>query len=475
MSPKLFISYSWSSPEYEQQILNIATDLRGAGVDVILDKWDLREGHDATAFMEKMVADENIKKVAIFCDQIYKSKADGRKGGVGTETQIISAEVYKSQDQSKFVAVVMERDGAGSACVPIYYTSRIYIDLSDAGTFAIEFERLLRWIYDKPLLLKPELGNTPAFLTETEATIRLATAVQARRAQDAIRNNRNNALPATQEYFDTFAAEFEKLRLASGGQDDFDENMVKSIEAFIPYRDEMIDILSNLALYRYGNDTYRLIHRLFEKLLPFLERPPHITRWNPTDFENFAFIVHELYLYAIAILIRHERFEAITTVTSDFFVPSDSRNEEMLPYDRLRGNIRLLEHRNTRLGLRRLSVRADMLKERCSGLPLRFSDIMQADLILFLRSHLASNPRRTWYPETLLYSDENRGAFEIFARARSTGYFENLKKVLGISDKQQLNDLVHGFQSGQRRLPAWDFTEIDLVTLIGLDKLATQP
>ena len=55
MNPKLFISYSWSSEEHGQLVIDLATSLRESGVDVILDKWDLREGNDATAFMEKMV------------------------------------------------------------------------------------------------------------------------------------------------------------------------------------------------------------------------------------------------------------------------------------------------------------------------------------------------------------------------------------------------------------------------------------
>lgn len=64
-NPKLFISYSWSSPDHEQWVLDLATELREDGVDVILDKWDLKEGHDAHAFMEKMVTDPGIKKVAL--------------------------------------------------------------------------------------------------------------------------------------------------------------------------------------------------------------------------------------------------------------------------------------------------------------------------------------------------------------------------------------------------------------------------
>lgn len=51
----------------------------------VLDKWDLREGHDAYAFMERMVNDSQIRKVVLVCDEVYARKADGRSGGVGTE------------------------------------------------------------------------------------------------------------------------------------------------------------------------------------------------------------------------------------------------------------------------------------------------------------------------------------------------------------------------------------------------------
>ena len=108
-APKLFMSYSWTSPSHEEWVLSLATELRETGVDVTLDKWDLKEGHDSQAFMEKMVTDPEIKKVALICDRMYAEKADGRKGGVGTETQIISPEIYAKQDQNKFVAVLPER------------------------------------------------------------------------------------------------------------------------------------------------------------------------------------------------------------------------------------------------------------------------------------------------------------------------------------------------------------------------------
>ncbi|RAK10235.1 SEFIR domain-containing protein [Halanaerobium saccharolyticum] len=160
-NPKLFISYSWSSPDHEEWVLNLAEELVAAGVNVILDKWDLKEGNDAYAFMEKMVTDPDINKVILICDKEYAEKADDRSGGVGTETQIISQEIYEEVDQNKFVGIVKERDEDGKAYLPTYYKSRIYIDLSDEEEYAKNFERLVRWIYDKPLHIKPPIGEKP--------------------------------------------------------------------------------------------------------------------------------------------------------------------------------------------------------------------------------------------------------------------------------------------------------------------------
>jgi len=103
MSPKVFISYSWSSPVHQSLVLSWAERLIADGIDVVLDKYDLKEGHDKYAFMERMVTDASVTHVLVLCDQIYSEKADARKAGVGTESQIISKEVYEKVDQSKFV------------------------------------------------------------------------------------------------------------------------------------------------------------------------------------------------------------------------------------------------------------------------------------------------------------------------------------------------------------------------------------
>ena len=120
MNPKAFISYSWTSPAHQEWVLRLATELQESGVDVTFDKWDLKEGHDAHAFMERTVTDPTIEKVIVVCDKIYAEKADGRSGGVGTEAQIITPELYGRKSQDKFVAVIAESDSQGLPCLPTF-------------------------------------------------------------------------------------------------------------------------------------------------------------------------------------------------------------------------------------------------------------------------------------------------------------------------------------------------------------------
>ena len=477
-SPKLFVSYSWSSPEREEWVLNLATALRDNGVDVILDKWDLKEGQDAHAFMEKMVTDPKISKVAIVCDHLYAEKADGRSGGVGKETQIISAEVYEKQDQNKFVAIVVEKDEMGKPFLPTYYRSRIYIDLSDNDLYAKNFEQLLRWVFDKPLYIKPELGKKPAFLSDT-APITLGTTSTFRRALDAIRNNKDYCRGSLRDYFDALAISLERFRIAPG-DGEFDDKVVESIDKFIPYRNEAIEIFLALAQYRDTSDSHQQLHRFFERLIPYMYRPEDVSSWRDWDFDNFRFIVHELLLYAIASLLRYECFAAVSyLLRQEYYVEKGHLESSinMVPFSVFHEYMKSLEHRISRLKLRRLSLRADLIEQRSKASGIAFRQIMQADFVLFVRNCfdvLRAGGSQRWWPETLLW--ERHGTpFEIFARGQSKEYFEKLKCLFDIKDKKDFEPLLQALKERRLRTPRWDFGSFDPAVWLGYEMLETRP
>lgn len=479
-NPKLFISYCWSSPEREQWILKLATELRETGVNVIFDKWDLKEGHDALKFMEKMVTDPEIKKVAIICDRTYMEKADSRSGGVGTETQIISPEIYAREDQNKFVVIVAERDENGEAYLPTYYKSRIYIDLSESDLYATNFEQLLRWIYDKPLYIKPKIGKKPAFLSETDS-INLGTSVKYKRALDAIRNNRGYAKGALDDYFQTFVVNLEEFRI-SNVEGEFDDEVIKNIDNFLPYRNEALTIFLAIAQYRNIPEAWQQLHKFFENIIPYMDNPKGTLARMESDFDNFRFIIHELFLYAISSLLKYECFDAVTyLICQHYFVEknNDYNKNVMEPFTVFLKNTYSLGHRNERLKLKRTSLRADLLKQRSKTSGIKFMQLMQSDFILFIRDCfdvIKYQQHQDWWPTTLLYFERHNGTLEIFARAQSKEYFSKIKCIFDIGDKKDFILLFESFKKKELTLPSWGVFPYSFnpEILLGFERLATR-
>ena len=165
-SPKVFISYAWGSEEYQAKVLALASDLMGDGINVVFDRWSLKEGHDTYAFMEQSVTDTEITNVLILLDPNYEKKANARDGGVGTETQIISPEVYNKVKQDKFLPVIFERGENGEIPKPQYLKGMLHFDLSKEDSYDLEYQRLVRRLYGIEVVKKPDLGNAPSWLEE---------------------------------------------------------------------------------------------------------------------------------------------------------------------------------------------------------------------------------------------------------------------------------------------------------------------
>ncbi len=477
-SQKLFVSYSWSTPEHEDWVLALAHQLSEAGVQVILDKWDLKEGHDANAFMERMVNDPSVTKVIMVSDKVYADKANGRAGGVGTETQIISKEVYESQNQEKFVAVLPERDEGGKPYLPTYYGSRVYIDLSDPSHYAENLEKLLRWIYDKPLHVRPEIGRRPAFLDDG-SRVRLGTETSFLRALDAIKGAKSFAPGATDEFLLQFADHLQRFRLEPPAEVvTFDDIIVQSIDEFIPYRNQIIDLTRAVAQYAPTQEYGDKIHRFFERLIPYMSQPKEAGQWNEFQSDNLKFIVHEMFLYVLAVLLDNDRFDIVNQLLiTPYYVPGRSEygKDATVTFGEFCKYTRSLEYRNQRIKLNRLSVRADMLSKRSEGSGVEFRSLMQAEFVVFLRSWLTGDDYTSWWPETLLYSTNAYGPFEKFARSASQAYFNRFKTALGVPSVAKLVELLAFLEAHPDRIPKWQFERIKPRVLANADQLGSKP
>lgn len=474
--PKLFISYSWTTPDHEAWVLKFAEELISQGIEVILDKWDLQPGHDANAFMEKMVTDPTVNKVLLVCDEMYAKKSDGRTGGAGTEAQIITPEIYANTAQDKFAAVVRERDRGGKALLPVYYKSRIYFDLTDPSTYVTEFDKIVRWAWGHQVHVRPTKGGKPSFLEGKTVSGKIVSSASHRRAMEAVRSGSSNAVAVVREYLEIISAGLEDFRIMTSPEtgQTFDDVVLSSIEEFTPYRNEMVELFAVIAQNAPSASQIENLRRFFERCIPYFESQGAggYTEW---DFDNFKFISHELFLYCIAMFLKYEEFSAAQEFLDNEYYWDDRREREnkMQPFTVFRNYLKSIEHRNRRLELRRISVHSDLLKQRSVGTGVDFNYVMTADFVLYVRGISVGDWRR-WWPETLLYANRYAGPFEMFARAKSSRYFERIKGLLGVSSKEVLENSIIA-ELGSDRVPRWDFHKLEVLQLLGLKNLATVP
>jgi len=160
-NPVVFISYAW---EIKPRAQALANRLMSDGVEVVADFFEVKLGNNLTAFMQRLVNDQTIEKVLVLCDKTYQEKADGFKGGVGTEATIISPELYGKVNQTKFIGVVMERDSSGKPYLPTMLKPNLFVDLSDPDQELQEYRKLVKELWGVPVVQKPMLGERPKWI-----------------------------------------------------------------------------------------------------------------------------------------------------------------------------------------------------------------------------------------------------------------------------------------------------------------------
>ena len=179
-------------------------------------------------------------------------------------------------------------------------------------------------MFDKPLHVKPDLGQRPTFLSEEGDHLSLGTSSIFKRCIEALKLSKPHATGALNEYCLTIVANLERFRLAEPSGE-VDDAVVKNIEEFLPFRNEVVQVFTTVTRYAPSEENVKILHRFFEELVPYMNRRSDLPQGQEWGFDNYRFIVHELFLYCIAVLLKHDRLEqAAQFLDQRYYVPGNS-------------------------------------------------------------------------------------------------------------------------------------------------------
>ena len=426
--PKVFISYAWGSEDYRLKVRSFATDLMGNGIDVLLDQWSLKEGNDTYAFIEQSVTDATITNVLILLDPVYEKKANERHGGVGTETQIISPEIYNKVKQEKFLPVIFERGENGEIPKPQYLKTMLHFDLSQEEKYDSEYQRLVKRLYGIEIVEKPELGKKPSWLEEKSILpTKILTGYECLKQQksDNIKKDEyRNFLFAVKEKIVNFSKD------ELGGSVSADEYIELYADTKL-YRDDFLHLLKYSF---YVPEAYKIIASVMEEICV------EIKDKGGYEGEVMRTLLHEIFIYVVAFYLKNKNSDAVSYILSKtYFVGRYGYNEDQsfdVFYDHnenLDGAVSQKDGKNYYSGTANYWIN-NINVEICNRNEFVFADIFCHNASMFVENY---TKEWFWFPITYIYDRAEYGnsLFRQFAiRLKSKEHLYETVKIMGFPD-----------------------------------------
>ena len=303
-TPKVFLSYARTNLEYADSIVEFASTLRENGIDASLDEWDLKPGSDIYHFMESKIKSE-ADFVLLMINEEFTEKANNREAGVGTETQMISKELYENVEQGRIIPIIWRRDDKGEIKLPTIVETRYYIDLSSDDKFVENYELLLRTLFNKPKNPKTEIGEMPEWLNDTNNRF-TKTKTIIKRFDSQVEQHPEKFNYLIEDFFNEYFEYLKtfKIEFTTPDTDTASKEIYKTIEEYDTLKNDLVIFLEKMfKVARHEEIDCEIIIEFLSKIRSLLSGA------NPYSLANFDFMLREIFLYLIAYALKYKNFE----------------------------------------------------------------------------------------------------------------------------------------------------------------------
>ena len=144
--PTCFVSYAWGGDD--RWVLQLATDLRHAEVDVVLDRWDSRPGTDLGRYLDRIASCGFVVVVGTPALR-RKYEAQHADAVVGRELELINLRLREPDRYGRTVLPIL-RDGDARTSLPAQLQTLVSIDFRDDELYFAQLLDLVWRLQDLP-------------------------------------------------------------------------------------------------------------------------------------------------------------------------------------------------------------------------------------------------------------------------------------------------------------------------------------
>lgn len=159
-APTCFISYAWDDGDHEQWVLRLATDLKKAGIGVLLDRWDNPPGTSISQFIDLILTSQFALVIGTpLLKQKYSQTTDDAV--IVAEQKMINTRLRQPAKYGQKVIPILLAGGADTSFTPALQDV-VNLDFRKEPYYFYHLFKLIVQLYgidvDNPLLL--ELQNS---------------------------------------------------------------------------------------------------------------------------------------------------------------------------------------------------------------------------------------------------------------------------------------------------------------------------
>lgn len=405
----------------------------------------MEEGNDLYAFMEKSVIDPTITNVLILLDPQYKEKANGKKGGVGTETQIISPAVYNKVEQTKFLPIVFEREKNGDVPVPQYLASRLYFDLSQRENYDVEYKRLVKKLYGIEIIKKPEKGKRPVWLNE-EISISTKTRVEFKdlenKQPDDVQKNKFRG------YLNFIKSEILNFKNTKSLHEITAKEYISLYDNTKIIRDKFLELI------KYRN----YISEYYKEIAIFLEGIHcEVNKKGGEEKIILQTLLHEIFIYIIAVYLKNREYKAVyytlgkTYFENEYYGFEDQNFNIFYKYnENLDKAMCKINEKNYYSGTAEYWIN-NINIDICNKNDFIFADILCYNASIFIENY----KNRAWFPLTYCYGNELFKQFSICLKSR-----EHLSEAIQIFGFKEIENFKKKFLQIENEIKNGEFERV---------------
>jgi hypothetical protein len=302
-----------------------------------------------------------------------------------------------------------------------------YIPCKGAGDFINDYFKLLERLED----LAPFFGSGP-----TIADLRYNFI-----------SSKEPAAVLYAEYLNNILKRLEVIKPAFSKHAQYDDAIVDQITHGLSITSDFVEAALEASKYR-NLEAIETLYDFFGNALKYCDIPDGFSgSYRRTDFDGYKFLLYEMFVCLIAALIKNSNWAIIGQVLRNDLFAEKKYEGGYVPFVRISSYVAALDEiRNNRLLLNRVSVMADIIRDRFTNSELAelidHKEFMEADYFLFMRTTChkkddSEHYRDIWAPRSCIFiekppvyilkSESKRFLMQI---ARATG-FENEEEFIG--------------------------------------------